>query len=190
MRNVRRLLKREERGATLVEFSLIFTLLLTLALGAFEYGMALRDWLSVTIATREGARVAASAANYNEADCTILEATAGALQSFRVGNIHRVHIYRSDGNGSYPGSGNLAAVYRPAGSGDTPVPQCPFWTVHSPASNWEPSDRLNPGGEPFWIGVRLDYTHPWQTGFLWWSGTASWTDDAVFRIEPPPPNAP
>ena len=190
---MRELLRRNdgERGATMVEFALVFVLLLAMALGTFEYGMALRDWVSVTIATREGARVAASAANYEAADCVILEATSGALQSFRSGEISRVHIYRSDGNGSYPdGNSTLAAIYRPAASGDTPVPECPFWTVHNPASNWEPGDRTTPpGGEPHWIGVRLEYTHDWRTDFLWWSGTAAWQDDAVFKIEPPPPNA-
>lgn len=184
----RRQLRHDERGATLVEFSFIFTFLLMLAIGAFEYGMALRDWQSVTIATREGARVAASAANYEEADCTILEATAGALQSFQVGDINFVHIYKSDETGFWPGLGTENAIYRPAGTGDTPVPECPFWTVHNPASAWEPADRLNPFGEPFWIGVRLEYSHPWQTNFLWWNGAAEWSDDAVFRIEPPPPN--
>src|SRR5690606_7969572 len=188
MSRLTRLLKRSERGATLVEFAFIFTFLLMLAIGAFEYGMALRDWQSVTIATREGARVAASAANYQAADCTILEATAGALQSFRVGNIDFVTIYKSDEDGTFPGSGSLAAVYRPAGSGDTPVPECPFWTVHSAASDWQPDDRLNVFGEPYWIGVRLEYSDPWQTNFLFWTGSAQWTDDAVFRIEPPPPN--
>lgn len=183
--------KHDEKGATLVEFALVFVLLLTLSLGAFEYGMALRDWVSVTIATREGARVAASAANYQAADCTILEATSGALQSFQSGEISRVHIYQSDGDGSYPdGDSTLSAIYRPAGAADTPVPECPFWTEHDPASNWEPEDRVTPtGGEPDWIGVRLEYTHDWRTNFLWWSGTANWTDDSVFKIEPPPPNA-
>lgn len=183
---------RDETGATMVEFAFIFLFLLMLALGAFEYGMALRDWISVTIATREGARVAASAANYEAADCVILEATSGALQSFRSGQISRVHIYKSDQNGGYPdGDSTLSAIYRPAGSGDTPVPECPFWTVQNPASNWEPDDRTNPNptGDPFWIGVRLDYSHPWYTGFLWWSGTVNWSDNSVFKIEPPPPNA-
>lgn len=187
-------LRNEERGATLVEFAFIFTFLLMLAIGAFEYGMALRDWQSVTIATREGARVAASAANYNAADCAILEATAGALQSFSVGRIDFVTIYKADDPGTntdgdlFPGDGPLAAVYKPAGSGDTPVPQCPFWAPHSPADDWEPDDRVNIFGEPYWIGVRLEYSHPWQTNFLWWNGTVQWTDDSVFRIEPPPPN--
>ena len=175
----------------MVEFAFIFLFLLMLALGAFEYGMALRDWISVTISTREGARVAASAANYQAADCVVLEATAGALQSFRSGQISRVHIYKSDEDGGYPdGDNSLSAVYRPTGMGDTPVPECPFWTVHDPASNWEPVDRVSPsGGDPFWIGVRLEYAHPWYTNFLWWSGTVNWSDDAVFKIEPPPPNA-
>ena len=102
----------KEKGATVVEFALTISLLLMLVLGAFEYGMALRDWLSVTIGTREGARVAASAANYGEADCAILEATAGALQSFRSGQIREVHIYKSDENGAYPAN-SLMNRYEP-----------------------------------------------------------------------------
>lgn len=179
-----------EKGATMVEFAFIFSLLMMIAIGTFEMGMALRDWLSVSIATREGARVAASAANYEAADCVILEATAGALQSFRSGSISFADIYRSDANGTFPsGNPTLVATYRPAGSGDTPVPACPFWTAHSIGSNWRPVDRVSTtGSDPYWIGVRLRYSHEWYTGFLWWSGTTSWTDSSVFKIEPPPPN--
>src|SRR5690606_30685591 len=116
MSRLTRLLKRSERGATLVEFAFIFTFLLMLAIGAFEYGMALRDWQSVTIATREGARVAASAANYQAADCTILEATTGALRSFKTGHVREVHIYKSDESGTYNGS--TANRYRPLITGE------------------------------------------------------------------------
>ncbi|MFO7299934.1 MAG: pilus assembly protein [Actinomycetes bacterium] len=191
MKRLRRLIGRDERGATLIEFSLIFTLLLVLALGAFEYGMALRDWQSVTIATREGARVAASAANYGEADCTILEATAGALRSFRSGVVREVHIFKSDEDGGY--SAATANRYRPLLSGESTaglsLVACGASTWVRIAAPWPPAARLNPSGDPFWIGVRLIYDHPWQTNFLWWNGTVQWTDDAVFRIEPPPPNA-
>src|SRR5690606_40727876 len=45
------------------------------------------------------------------------------------------------------------------------------------ATPWGPAARLNPSGDPFWIGVRLIYDHPWQTNFLWWNGTVQWTDD-------------
>jgi len=74
----------------MVEFALVFGFLMTLALGAFEYGMAFRDWLSVTISSREGGRVAASAANYGDADCVILEAATGALQSLTSGEVSEV----------------------------------------------------------------------------------------------------
>jgi Flp pilus assembly pilin Flp len=178
-----------EKGATLIEFALIFMLLLMLALGSFEYGMALRDWLSVTIATREGARVAASAANYNAADCVILEATSGALQSFRSGRIEYVHIYRSDGTGSYPGNAALVNVYRPWGAApDVPIPECPFWTVEAIGGSWNPADRVQSAtADPYWIGVRLEYSHDWYTGFLWWNGSVDWQDNSVFKIEPRPP---
>jgi len=190
MRKMRSLFRREERGATLVEFSLIFTLLLMLALGAFEYGMALRDWISVTIATREGARVAASAANYLEADCTILEATTGALRSFRVGNVRQVHIYKSDEDGSYnAGQSNRYRPYLGGSTGGLPLVACGASTWVRLANSWPPASRISSSEDTFWIGVRLIYDHPWQTNFLWWNGTVQWTDDAVFRIEPPPPNA-
>jgi hypothetical protein len=182
-----------ERGASLIEFSLVFLLLLMLGIGAFEYGMAFRDWQSVTIATREGGRVAASAANYQEADCVILEATSGALQSFDSGLVRRLHIFKSTENGGYGNGNGTIAIYRPEGGvapqpGEQVVPDCSAWVQTQVAPNWEPADRVNPNGEPFWIGVRLEYQHPWRTGFLWWSGSANWKDDSIFRIEPPPPD--
>lgn len=190
MRRLRRLFKQEEKGATLVEFSLIFSFLLILAIGAFEYGMALRDWQSVTIATREGGRVAASAANYGAADCVILEATTGALRSFKSGIVNEVQIYQSDETGAYnAGSANR---YRPLIDGEDTsslsLVACGASTWVELAAPWPPASRLNSSGDPYWIGVRLSYSHPWQTNFLWWNGMVNWTDDSVFRIEPPPPN--
>jgi hypothetical protein len=29
--------------------------------------------------------------------------------------------------------------------------------------------------------------HEWYTDFLWWTGTVDFSDDAVFRMEPPAP---
>ena len=68
-----------ERGAALVEAALISGLLVFIALGAIEWGFGLKDWLSVTSGTREGARVGAAAGDETDADCRILEATAKRL---------------------------------------------------------------------------------------------------------------
>ncbi|HSJ83344.1 MAG TPA: TadE family protein [Acidimicrobiia bacterium] len=175
----------------MVEFSLIFGLLLTIALGAFEYGMLFRDWLSVTIAAREGGRVAASAANYGDADCVILEAATGALQSLESGGVLEVHIYRSDETGSYPGTGSsLTRRYSPFQPGDPSLVAClgSEWNAEHLGSNWDPNDRVSAAGI-HWIGVRIEFQHEWFTNFLWWSGTVDFSDEAVFRMEPPAPGS-
>lgn len=47
-----------------------------------------------------------------------------------------------------------------------------------------PSARGDQGSVRDWVGVRVVFNHEWITGFLWWSGTVTWTDDAVMRVEP------
>jgi hypothetical protein len=175
----------------MVEFSLIFGLLLTIALGAFEYGMVFRDWLSVTIAAREGGRVSASAANFLDADCVVLEATTGALQSLQSGEVAEVHIYRSDANGSHPGDNSaFTRRYSPYNPGDPALVACAGsdWNAEHLGASWDPDDRVNTAGAADWIGVRVEFEHTWFTGFLWFNGTVFFSDDAVFRMEPPPPS--
>jgi Flp pilus assembly pilin Flp len=181
--------KTSDRGATMVEFALIFGFLMMLALGAFEYGMVFRDWLSVTISAREGGRVAASAANYGDADCVILEAATGALQSLNSGEVEQVHIYRSDASGSYPGSGSaFTRRYSPYQAGDPSLVACTGsnWNAEHLGASWDPGDRVSAAGID-WIGVRVEFQHEWLTHFLWWNGTVDFHDDAIFRMEPPAP---
>ena len=182
--------KDTEKGATLVEFSLLFGLIVMIALGTFEYGMVFRDSLSVSVAAREGGRVAASAADYGAADCVILEATSGALQSLESGSITEVHIYRSNANGDHPGdNSSYTRRYRPADPTDPNLISCnsSYWQWLHLGSNWDPGDRDNTGLNADWIGVRIEFDHEWLTNFLWWNGTVSFADDAVFRMEPPAP---
>ncbi len=178
-----------EKGTTLIEFSLIFVLLMMIALGAYEYGMAFRDWLTVTVASREGGRVAASAANNGDADCVILEAATGALQSLDTGLVRFVHIYKSDTSGSYPGNNSFTRIYRPSTPADLNLVVCQgsTWVATNLGSNWDPADRVNDEDDADWIGVRIQFQHQWQTSFLWWTGTVNWEDDAIFRMEPPAP---
>ena len=175
----------------MVEFALVFGFLMMLALGAFEYGMVFRDWLSVTVSAREGGRVAASAANYGDADCVILEAATGALQSLQSGQVLEVHIYRSNATGGYPGANSSdTRRYSPFNPGDPPgFIQCDGgsqWNPEHLGSNWDPADRVSAAGVA-WGGVRVSFEHEWYTDFLWWTGTIDFSDDAVFRMEPPAP---
>ncbi len=181
-------INRSEKGVTLTEFAVLLPLLLLLAIGAFEYGMLFRDSLSVSTAAREAARVAASSANYGDADCVILEAGAAALQSFENGTIDQIQIYKSDASGAIPGaSSSTMRRYRPAQPGDVGLVCSGEWFPIHLGSSWDPSDRVNDPGNADWIGVRLEYSHVYTLNLLWFSGSESLSDEAVFRIEPPAP---
>lgn len=173
---------KRERGAAAVETSLVLGLLLMIALGAFEYGMAFRDWLSVTQATREGVRLAANSGDHVDADCLILEATAGALQALQAGETRQVWIYESDTNGTV---GSSRQRYRPANSSDTSnLLNCSTSTWVRLQNGWQPSSRDNDGATRDWIGVRVRFRYDWITGFPPWSGDVTWNDDAVMHMEP------
>ena len=181
---------RSELGVTLTEFAVLLPILLLLALGAFEYGMLFRDSLTVSTAAREAGRVAASSANYGDADCVILEAAAGALQAIENGLIDEVHIYKSDIVGFIPGpNDSTMRRYSPFQSGDPSLVACTGsdWNAEHLGSAWDPADRVNDEQNADWIGVRIEYSHNFQSGFLWFAGNVSLSDESVFRIEPPAP---
>src|SRR6186713_1472796 len=58
---------RSERGAELIEFALIFPLLLLVLLGIVDFGFLFQRYEVLTNATREGARLAALP-NYSDDD--------------------------------------------------------------------------------------------------------------------------
>jgi hypothetical protein len=179
---------RQDRGAAVVETSLIIGVLLLLALGAAEWGMGLQDWLSVTAGSREGARVGAAAGDTNNADCVILEATAGAVRDIN-GAVLEVWVYDSDTSGTI----GARQRYRPAVPGDLPgFIRCSTW--FSIEENWPESARDNDGTTRDWIGVRVVFDHDWLTGFAWFSGSVCdrglsgtcWSADTVMHVEPDP----
>lgn len=173
----------KERGSALVETAIVLSLLMVLAIGAFEWGMAFRDWLSVSSATREGARVAASAGTIATADCAILEATAGSLLSVDNSKIAFVDIYNADTNGAPTGQ---MQRYKPFVPGDEVGNlRCERWFAVNDTA-YPPSARDNIGADRHWIGVRLEFTHSWKTGLFWWSEGVNWSDRTIILMEPDP----
>lgn len=53
----KRAARHRERGQSLVEFAIVVPLFLVLVLGIVDFGMALRSYITLTNAAREGARV-------------------------------------------------------------------------------------------------------------------------------------
>ena len=58
MRKIRTILKKR-RGQAMVEFALILPVFILILLGIMEFGLVFHQYLVVTAASREGARVAA-----------------------------------------------------------------------------------------------------------------------------------
>jgi len=61
-----RLLIKNERGASLVEFALVVPILLALLLGIIEFGWLFNGWITITGSAREGARMAAVGKEYED----------------------------------------------------------------------------------------------------------------------------
>ena len=53
------MIARNKRGAVLVEFAIVVILLMTLVFGIIEFGLLIKDYLTLSHAAREGARSAA-----------------------------------------------------------------------------------------------------------------------------------
>ena len=69
-----------ERGQSLVEFSFVALLFFFLVFGVIDFGIGIHSWITVTNASREGARVAAvHAASSGATDCNPLP-TAGSIE--------------------------------------------------------------------------------------------------------------
>lgn len=58
---------KDEKGASSVEFAIILPVLILILFGILEFGFVYRDYLAITHAAREGARLAA-VGNYSETE--------------------------------------------------------------------------------------------------------------------------
>lgn len=175
-----------ERGASLVEFALVATLLVTILFGIAEFGFAFRDWLTVTSASRSAARVGSAAGQDPAADMLILDAVAAGMSSADVDAVREVWVFKARQDGSVAGGGTTNRYTRTASfCGWSPCPD-PTSGGFAYGGSWPPGDRnvaVSPGSDLDLLGVRIIFDHEWLTGFIG-DGTATWTDDAVMRMEP------
>jgi hypothetical protein len=169
-----------DRGTAVIEVALAMIILLMLALGAYEWGTGFADRNSMASAAREGGRVGSAAGDNPDADCRVIEASAGALNAVSGNTVKSLWIYESDANGAI---GNRQE-YRPFQSGDDAVDLRCSNNWFLAANGWPSSSRVTTGSARDWLGVKVIVEHAWKTGFLWWNGTVDWQEDAVFHIEP------
>src|SRR3989304_7326960 len=158
-------LRRRARGAPAVETALIIGLVVLIALGAAEWGLGRRDGLSVTAGTREGARVGAAAGDTSNADCVILEATAGAVRNIN-GAVLGVWVYKSDTSGAV----GPKQAYRPAPPTE-PALVCGSANWFVIESSWPEAARVNTGANRDWLGGGGGFVPDLLHGVRWVSGS-------------------
>lgn len=173
---------RREDGASMLEFALVFPLLMLILIGLAEFGLGFRDMLTVNSASREAARVASAVGDDPGADCVIIEAAAAALVGVDTDAVQTVWIYEADDNGD-PITG-VRQVYRPAtgaDAADTLV--CSDGWVQL-EDGYPPGNRSVVSSDLDLLGVRVIFTHRWATQVPPFTGQETWTGDTIMRLEP------
>lgn len=185
---------RDDRGAVIVEAAVIAPLFFLLLFAILEFGIAMRSYLALSNAVRDGAREASVEANETDADYSAVNLVGSAGAVIPDGRIQRIVVYHAAGPGAEPSAGCKAGI-----PSSTPGQECNVYTaadfgraatdfgcdpvVPSPDRFWCPSDReIARSGPPDWVGVWMQIDHPWVTG-LFGSGLTM-TDHQVLRIEP------
>lgn len=169
-----------ERGAALVEFSLVASLLLTLGIGTYEMGMAWNDAQLVTQAARSGARVAAQLGSDAQTDQRVVEAVDAALGGLDSGLIRVVIFDAGAADGAMPS--NCVNANHPGRNGRCSVYELTHFTSFNQGS-WAPSSRADELTNADYVGVAIEIDRPLMTGFFGVSPLRM-TDTAVMRIEP------
>jgi Flp pilus assembly protein TadG len=170
--------RNSERGASLVEFSLVLPILLLIVFGVLEMGMAFGATITVGSAAQEGARVASFKGNDLDADCVALESTIGELGD-RVQQVTMIRIYRVDSSGNREPLKTNTYTY--SGVGD--ITDCTKWngTVLWPAT----SRHVTVGTTSLDVlGVEVVSTHTWVTQFPPFTGAITVDEATIVRLEP------
>lgn len=168
---------KRERGQSLVEFSMVVTVILLMLLGMVEFGFIFDHHLTIEYATREGARVGAAMANgggtmgclttpapgQSPNRATVDPLIVAAVQrvitspgsSVVASRVSQIRIFKSGATGQETGPVN---VYTYNAGGGPPVDGVPLDFKLSGTEGWLACNRDN-GQTPDSLGVSLTYNY-------------------------------
>ncbi|HYO43537.1 MAG TPA: TadE/TadG family type IV pilus assembly protein [Candidatus Limnocylindrales bacterium] len=196
---------RREAGQSVVELSLILPVFLLLLLGILEFGMAFDHLISISYASREGARAGAALVNGGGAlgcgagqspnaagvDAQVIAAVERVLTSpgsqVALDRVTQIRIYQASSTGAESGSVNVW-TYTP---GTGPVVDSSPLDFTAQSSAWTPCSRVNTLPAPS-IGVGIRYRYAFSTplggilGFFGGGGQTGLdvTDRSVMAMNP------
>jgi hypothetical protein len=183
----RRADERRERGAVLVEAAVIFPVLIFLVLGICEYALAYRNSLTVSSASRAGARTASALGRNATYATDSRDAVSAALAALPKARWQEVVVYHAQGPaGASPGM--------PVSGSFSSCTECVRFTWDPSANSgaggwaqsgtWNSSDQNACAGEADYIGVYVKAEHKYVTKLFGDSRTLQ--DHTVMRFEPIP----
>lgn len=183
---MKRFSRDKERGASLIEASIIVPVLILVVIGILEFGLAFKDYLTVSYLSREGARIGALAGDDTAADCAILIGIGELATPGDLARIDRIEIYQASQSTGAQGATNVAVPNPPNDPTQCNVPAQPTdgWTITSvgwPATSRNTAVGTNPLDI---VGVRVILTRSWITGFGPFDGTATVDETTITRMEP------
>lgn len=177
-----------ERGATLVEAAIVYSLLFLTVFAVVEFGMAFKDWLSVSHAARQGARAGATLGDDLSADILVLRGVQDTLVPIGMEAGDQVRIFQA--NSPSP-SDSQTYTFAPGNdcSNAPPLTGCCDWTpcpelgrVSYMIPGWDPSTRDVSAPETDRIGVEIQFQHDYITGLF--GSTLDFTTVTDFQLEP------
>lgn len=101
--NLSRLREQGERGASMVEFAIILTLLFLLVFGIIQFGIAFNRDQGIQAAAREGARIAAVGGT----ELAVVQRVKDAQSLFNPNHVRVKIDYSTDDGASYPGGNTV-----------------------------------------------------------------------------------
>ena len=193
-----------DRGASLVEAAIITPVFMLVIFGLLEYGLVIRDDLTVAAMTRDTARAASAFGNEQYADFKALRIAGQTARALPVELIERIVIFDADGVGnsisdvSHPANACMTSATGIAGVcnvytiDDLVKPQSSFGCDAGNGDKdrfWCPMPisgvggrEVSQAGPPDYVGVWVKATHPFLTGLF--GDEVTITDEVVMRIEP------
>ena len=157
-------------------------IMLLILIGTLEIGLAFKDYLTVSYASREGSRIGALAGNDVDADCNIVHGVLNvlggdeAMQDFR-----QIQIFAAD---PVTGDRILSKTNTWTYIGSDPYDCANDWTVVELWPSTSRNTSFGPTNPLDIIGVRLEYTHEWVTGFPPFRGSFTVDETTITRMEP------
>lgn len=182
----------KERGATLVEAAISYSVLFLALFAIVEFGLVFKDWMSVSQATREGARAGATFGDDLSSDIKVLDGVEDALLPQGWSDGDQVTIFRANNP-----SASESTLYTYDTDYDCSDPDdmfppgdCCNWSPcpedhrdDYQLPDWDPRDRDVTAPVTDRIGVRIELTHEWITSFIG-TGTVDLTTTTDFQLEP------